>query len=238
MKPQHTAEIGVALADPRVTAVLRRLHGEAAGQGLKIVRRLAPMFARQFMRSRGPIGWDELSRRAKDLYLPLSPEQGAFCYLTARALGARRIVEFGTSFGISTIYFAAAVRDNGGGRVIGTEMVPEKVAQARRNLEDAGLGEFAEIREGDALVTLKDEQEPIDMVLLDGWKDGYMPMLRLLTPLLRPGGVVLADNIFTFKRDLRPYVEHVQDPANGFRSSTLHLGDGLEYSVKVAAPGT
>lgn len=229
------AGIGAAIGDPKITAVLQRLHGAAAGQKLKIVRNLAPAFTRSFF-SGQRIGWDELGRRAKDLYLPLSPEQGAFCYLTARAIGARRIVEFGTSFGISTIYFAAAVRDNGGGAVIGTEMVPEKVAQARQNLADAGLAEFAEVREGDALVSLKDEKEPIDMILLDGWKDGYMPMIRMLAPLVRPGGVVLADNIFTFKKDLRPYVMHMQDPANGFRSSTLHLGDGLEYSVKLAPP--
>ncbi len=231
MRPHDAESIGVAIGDPKVTAVLRRLHGEAAGQGLKIVRALAPVFARGYFQ-RKTAGWAELSRRAKDLYLPLSPEQGAFCYLTARAIGARRIVEFGTSFGISTIYFAAAIRDNGGGQVIGTEMVPEKVAKARQNLADAGLAEFAEIREGDALVTLKDEKEPIDLILLDGWKDGYMPMIRMLGPLVRPGGVVLADNIFTFKRDLRPYVEHMQGAGSGFRSTTLHLADGLEYSVK------
>lgn len=233
--------IGGAIGDPKITAVLKRMHAAASGQKFKIVRNLAPLFARQLLKTRGPIGWDELSRRAKDLYLPLSPEQGDFCYLTARAIGARRIVEFGTSFGISTIYFAAAIRDNcrgeGGGLVIGTEMVADKVAQARENLNEAGLAEFAEIREGDALVTLaKDLEGPIDMILLDGWKDGYMPVIRLLAPLLRAGGVVLADNIFTFKRDLRPYVEHMQDPANGFRSSTLHLGDGLEYSVKLPSP--
>jgi predicted O-methyltransferase YrrM len=232
VKAQHPEAIGAAIGDPRVTAVLQRLHRAAAGQSFKIVRKLAPAFARSFF-SRQRVSWDELARRARDLYLPLSPEQGTFCYLMARAIGARRIVEFGTSFGISTIYFAAAVRDNGGGLVIGTEMVPEKVAQARQNLADAGLAEFAEIREGDALVTLKDVAGPIDMALLDGWKDGYMPIIRMIGPLVRAGGIVIGDNIFTFKRDLRPYVEHMQDPANGFRSSTLHLGDGTELSVKL-----
>jgi predicted O-methyltransferase YrrM len=231
-KAQRPEAIGSAIGDPKITAVLQRLHGAAAGQKLAIVRQLAPVFARGFFK-RERVTWGELSRRARDLYLPLSPEQGVFCYLMARAIGARRIVEFGTSFGISTIYFAAAVRDNGGGTVIGTELVPEKCAQARQNLADAGLAEFAEIREGDALVTLKDVAGPIDMALLDGWKDGYMPIIRMIGPLVRPGGVVIGDNIFTFKRDLRPYVEHMQDPANGFRSSTLHLGDGTEFSVKL-----
>ncbi|MFY0538722.1 O-methyltransferase [Nannocystis pusilla] len=134
---------------------------------------------------------------------------------------------------MSTIYFAAAVRDNGGGLVIGTELVPEKVAQARANLREAGLEAFAEIREGDALQTLQEPLGAIDMVLLDGWKDLYLPIIRMLGPQVRPGGVVIGDNIFTFKRDLAPYVAYMQDPANGFRSSTLHLADGTEFSVRM-----
>ncbi|MCY1012505.1 class I SAM-dependent methyltransferase [Nannocystis pusilla] len=223
---------GAVIGDPRVQAVLKRLHGAAAGQRLQIVRRFVPALLRGSLLRRRPSA-AEMSEIAKDLYLPLSPEQGALCYLVARALGARRIVEFGTSFGISTIYFAAAVRDNGGGLVIGTELVPEKVAQARANLREAGLEAFAEIREGDALQTLQGPLGAIDMMLLDGWKDLYLPIIRMLGPQVRPGGVVIGDNIFTFKRDLAPYVAYMQDPANGFRSSTLHLADGTEFSVRV-----
>lgn len=219
---------GAVTLDPRVQAVLTRLHRAASGQRLQIVRKLAPALL-----SPRKLSWAELSERARDLYLPLSPEQGAFCYLLARSLGARTIVEFGTSLGVSTIYFAAAVRDNGGGRVIGTELVPEKAARAREHLREAGLAEFAEVREGDALQTLKDEPGPFDMLLLDGWKDGYLPAIRLLGPRIRQGGLVVADNIHTFKRDLAPFVAYMQDPANGFRSSTLRLADGTELSVKV-----
>ena len=90
----------------------------------------------------------------------------------------------------------------------------------------------------DPAVTLKDalsqlSSRKFDLVLLDGWKDLYLPMLALLRPKLRRGSVVCADNIFTFKKDLAPYVAHVNDPANGFRSMTLPLGSGLEYSVCV-----
>lgn len=223
---------GAVIGDPRVQSVLQRLHGAASGQKLEIVRRFIPVLLRGALLGQRPSS-EEMSERARDLYLPLSPEQGAFCYLLARALGARRIVEFGTSFGISTIYFAAAVRDNGGGLVIGTELVPAKVQQARANLRDAGLDEFAEIREGDALETLKDLEGPIDMALLDGWKDLYLPIIRMIGPKVRSGGVVIGDNIFTFKRDLAPYVAHMQDPTNGFRSSTLHLADGTELSVRL-----
>lgn len=219
---------GAVTGDARVMSVLARLHGEAARQKLSIVRAFAGVV---LMRKR--LSWGELGERARDLYLPLSAEQGAFCYLLARSIGAKRIVEFGTSFGVSTIYFAAAVRDNGGGLVTGTELVAAKAAKARDNLREAGLEAFAEVREGDALQTLRDVEGPIDMVLLDGWKDGYLPAIELLGPRVRPGGVVIGDNIFTFRKDLAPYVAHMQDPRNGFRSTTLDLADGTELSVRM-----
>jgi predicted O-methyltransferase YrrM len=113
------------------------------------------------------------------------PAAGRLAYLTARAIQARRIVEFGTSFGVSTLYLAAAVRDNGGGIVIGSELEPSKVSQARRNVAEAGLKGFVDIRAGDARETLADPGGVIDMVLLDGWKDFYLPILHTLEPHLR-----------------------------------------------------
>jgi predicted O-methyltransferase YrrM len=88
----------------------------------------------------------------------------------------------------------------------------------------------AEVRLGDALETLQEVPEPVDLVFLDGWKDLYLPVLKLLEPRLRPGAVVLADNIHTFRKALRPYVEYVQSGENGFESTTLSISDGLEYS--------
>ena len=167
----------------------------------------------------------------KDAYIPVSREQGRFLYQTARAIDARTIVEFGTSFGISAIYLAAAVRDNGGGRFIGSEKEVNKIEAARYNLAEAGLAAIAEVKAGDAMETLAPLPGPIDMVLLDGWKDLYLPVLRLLMPKLRPGAVVMADNIYTFKKGLKPYVDFVQAPENGFVSMTLPLADGFEYSV-------
>jgi len=175
---------------------------------------------------------EEVSR-LKDLYVPVSPKQGQFLYSVARSIRAKRIVEFGTSFGVSTTYLAAAVRDNGGGIVIGSELEPNKVVAARRNIDEARLNEFVEIREGDAQQTLQDPGGSVDMVLLDGFKQLYLPMLQLLTPRLRNGAVVVADNIFTFRFALAPYVSYVQGPANGFLSMTLFLGDGMEYSVRL-----
>jgi predicted O-methyltransferase YrrM len=170
---------------------------------------------------------------AKDIYMPISAQQGQFMYQTARAIGAKTVVEFGTSFGISTIYLASAVMDNGGELVIGSELEPNKHGHATENLAEAGLAHFTDIRLGDALVTLRETPYPIDLVFLDGWKDLYLPILHMLEPRLRIGSVVFADDINLFKRTLKPYVEYVQSSENGFVSTTLPIGDGLEYSVYV-----
>ena len=127
------------------------------------------------------------------------------------------------------------MRDNGGGKVIGTELEPTKVNVARQNIAAAGLESFVDVREGDATRTLADVEGPIDLVLLDGWKDLYIPLLKFLTPRLRKGSVVFADNIRTFRKTLRPYVAHMRDPRNGFVTTTLATGSGLEYSVYVGA---
>lgn len=185
-----------------------------------------------FAMLRGKKMWDALTpEMMADVYIPVSQGQGVMLNLLAKLVKAQRIVEFGTSFGISTIYLAAAVRDNGGGTVIGTELEPTKHAAAIRHLEEAGLSDCVDILKGDAMETLADVDAPVDMVLLDGWKDLYIPVLELITPKLRTGAVVMADNIFTFKRSLRPYVEYVQSGAHGFDSTTLEIGEGLEFSV-------
>ena len=227
MPPPHACSID----EPQVRGVLDRLHQEAGKQTLQLAGLLAS-FVGDKMLGRHPSVADEV-KRLKDLYVPVSAKQGRLLYLIARSLRARHIVEFGTSFGISTTYLAAAVRDNGGGRVIGSELEPGKVAAARRNLEEAGLREFVEIREGDAQQTLQDPGGIVDRVLLDGFKELSLPILQMLTPGLRGGAAVLADNIFTFWHALASYVAYVQDPSHGFCSVTLFLGDGMEYSVRL-----
>jgi predicted O-methyltransferase YrrM len=218
-----------SLHDGPVRDVLDRLHAEARRQRLAFLK-LVPRFASGLLRGRT---FSELltPEAMEDFYIPVSREQGEFLYLTARAIGARNVVEFGTSFGVSTLYLAAAVRDEGGGQVIGSEILVSKARVARANLAEAGLADHADVRLGDALETLRDLPEPVDLVLLDGWKDLYLPVLDLVQPRLRPGAVVLADNIFTFRRSLRPYVEAMQSGERGFTSTTLHIADGLEYSV-------
>lgn len=143
------------------------------------------------------------------------------------------IVEYKTSFVFSTIYLAAAVRDNGGGKVIGTEIVPEKVIQARKNITDAGLESYVEIREGDALETLKNLDQVVDLVLIDGWAHLALDVLKQVDPYIRIGGIVLSDNVETFKEDMKSYVEFLQNSANGYCSMTINLKGGTEFSLKI-----
>lgn len=221
-----------SLRSQPVAQVLDRLHAAARGDRWRFLA-LAPRVL-SGLAARRDLWKDILTPESmKECYIPISREQGEFLYLTARAIGARHVVEFGTSFAVSTVYLASAVRDNGGGVVVGSEIEPSKHRRAQANLAEAGLGETCDVRLGDAMETLRDLPEPVDLVLLDGWKDLYLPILEQLVPRLRRGAVVLADNIFTFRRSLRPYVEHVQGGARGFVSTTLHLGEGFEYSVYV-----
>jgi predicted O-methyltransferase YrrM len=165
----------------------------------------------------------------KDLWLAVSPETGTLLYMLARSTGARVIVEFGTSFGISTLYLAAALRDNGGGRLITTEFEPSKVTRAKANLTEGGLIDLVEVREGDALETLSaDLPDRIDLLLLDGAKALYPEILNLVEGRLRPGALVIADNA-----DLSPdYLRQVRSPAGGYMS--MPFGDDVELSMRLA----
>jgi predicted O-methyltransferase YrrM len=172
--------------------------------------------------------YPDLYGRLKDLPLAVSRETGALLYMLARSSGARTIVEFGTSFGISTLCLAAALRDNGGGRLITTEFEPSKAARARENLTAGGLIDLVEIREGDALKTLKaDPPETIDLLLLDGAKALYPDILALLEDRLRPGALLVADDA-----DVSPeYLARVRSPARGYMSTPF--GEDVELSMRI-----
>ncbi|MER9332152.1 O-methyltransferase [Mesorhizobium sp. M0488] len=170
----------------------------------------------------------DLYGRLKDLWLAVSPETGTLLYMLARSSGARVIIEFGTSFGISSLYLAAALRDNGGGRLITTEFEPSKVMRAKTNLTEGGLIDLVEIREGDALETLAaDLPETIDLLLLDGAKAIYPEILSLVESRLRPGALVIADNA-----DFCPeYLERVRSPTGGYMSTPF--GEDVELSMRL-----
>jgi predicted O-methyltransferase YrrM len=169
----------------------------------------------------------------EQLYIPVSPEGGRLLYTLIRASRPSTVVEFGTSFGISTIHLAAAVRDNGAGRVVSTELNAAKVAQARTNIAEADLADQVTILEGDALATLASLTTPVEFVLLDGWKNLYLPVLRLLEPHLTPGALVVADDTVSMAAQMADYLAYVRDTGRGYLSIAFPESDGLEISCRV-----
>lgn len=165
--------------------------------------------------------------RLKDMPLPVSRQTGTLLYMLARGCGARNIVEFGTSFGISTLHLAAALRDNGGGRLVTTEFEPSKVVRARENLMAGGVIDLVEIREGDALQTLaRDLPDTIDLLLLDGAKSLYPEILDRVESRLGTGAFIVADNA-----DYSPeYLQRVRAPTNGYLS--IPFADDVELSMR------
>jgi predicted O-methyltransferase YrrM len=170
----------------------------------------------------------ERSEAFRDFYIPISPEAGQLLYALVRSGRPDTVVEFGTSFGISTIYLAAAVTDNGTGHVITTELSEHKVQAAGANLARAGVAAAVTILAGDALETLAGVPGPIGLVLLDGWKELCLPVLRLLEPRLVPGALVVADD--STHASLGEYLAFVRDPANGYVTVNFPVADGLEIS--------
>ncbi|MFI6165970.1 O-methyltransferase [Nocardia sp. NPDC051052] len=167
-----------------------------------------------------------------DVLMPISARGGTLLYTLVRAARPATIVEFGTSFGISTIYLAAAVADNGVGHVLSTELSVAKVAAAQANLAEVGVADAVTILPGDALATLAEVPGPIGLVLLDGWKDLCLPVLRLLEDRLAPGALVVADDT-TFPT-MGDYLNYVRDPANGYASVDYPVEDGMEISCRTA----
>ena len=167
-----------------------------------------------------------------DFYLPVTPEAGRLLYALVRAVRPSTIVEFGMSLGISAIHLASAVRDNGSGRIVTTELSGAKVAAAKKTFAETGLDDLITVLEGDALTTLADIEGPIEFVLLDGWKELYLPVIKLLEPRLSPGALIVADN--TSMDDTRPYLDHVHDPGNSYVSVNFPVreGDSMEISCR------
>jgi predicted O-methyltransferase YrrM len=170
-----------------------------------------------------------------DKMVALEKDKAEFCHQLVRATGARRIVEIGTSYGVSTVYLAEALRanlaqDGGQGVVIGTEYEPDKAAAARALFAEVGLGGLIDLREGDLRETLNNLKGPIDFVLMDIWIPMVMPAIERVGPLLKSGAVVVADNTAQVRNDYGPYFAWLA--AHGFSTVTLPFAGGLEMSVK------
>ncbi|MFJ5819083.1 O-methyltransferase [Streptomyces sp. NPDC093108] len=213
------------LAEPRVSAALTRMF-EAAARDDEIAARLwsGPD-------DRESLTAEELADAAQEIYMPVSADGGKLLYNLIRAIKPSNVVEFGTSYGISTLHLAAAVRDNGTGQVITTEMSRTKAASARETFAATGLDDVITVLEGNALQTLAALRQPVDFLFLDGWKDLCLPVLQLLEPRIAPGTLVVADDVDL--PSLGPYLDHVRDTANVYHSVTFPVEDGLEISCRL-----
>ena len=213
-----------------VAPLLDRLFEEADATSAAMDSAVADLSDEERIRlMRSKTDYRDLYGRFRNVPLSVSRETGALLYMLARSCGARTIVEFGTSFGISTLHLAAALRDNGGGRLITSEFEPSKVARARDHLTAGGLIDLVEIREGDALQTLSvDLPETIDLLLLDGAKALYPEILGFVESRLRPGAFIVADNA-----DHSPdYLARVRSPAQGYMSTPF--AEDVELSMRMS----
>lgn len=205
-----------AVRDSRIAEVIDALHADARGDWRYFVR-LAPRFllsratGRNFMPAATPAG----------AFMAVSRDEGEFLYLLARMTNAQHMVEFGSSFGISTLYLGAAARENHG-TLVTSELEPSKCRATEANLRRAGLEDVVTLLEGDALKTLAGGTGAIDLLFLDGAKELYVPLLELLRPRLQPGAVVVADN--ANMPQTRSYCEHMETRGGAFASTRLFGG--------------
>jgi predicted O-methyltransferase YrrM len=168
------------IADRQINDVLDRLHARARREMPGLVANLALGALKGLVGGKGAIDADE--KYVHDKLIPIARGQGWLIYMLCRGLQARRVVEFGTSYGVSTLYLAAAMRDQGGGLVIGTEIETEKARHARNNFAEAGVADLIELREDDAFVTLKDCGGAVDFLLVDGFPRLARPIIELMAP--------------------------------------------------------
>jgi predicted O-methyltransferase YrrM len=224
-----TTLTATTLTTSPLAPLLDRLFAEADEASATTMAAVSDIPAQELARLRASkTDYLDFYGRLKNAPLAVSRETGALLYMLARGAKAQSIVEFGTSFGISTLHLAAALRDNGGGRLITTEFEASKVARVRENLTAGGLIDLVELREGDALQTLKTNlPETIDLLLLDGAKALYPDILALLEDRLCPGAFVVADDA-----EVSPdYLARVRSTGQGYLSTPF--GGDVEVSMRL-----
>jgi predicted O-methyltransferase YrrM len=213
------------LDEEPLSAVIDKLYVDAEASKEMFRQRLAEWSPAEFREWReNTQDYRALYAEAKDVHLAVSRQAATLLYVLARTRRARTIVEFGASFGASTLHLAAALKDNGGGRLISTEFEPGKVARARSSVAEAGLSDIVEIREGDALETLAhDVPDDVDLVFLDGASTLYLVITQLVEPRLAPGALLVADNV----HGAPDYLDHV-------RSSGHYVSAALDEDVEIS----
>ncbi|KAI0810315.1 O-methyltransferase [Xylaria sp. FL0064] len=238
-------------ASERVKALLLRLHTNSLAQEEELNKPSGQLKALEELKTRGATGnaaaladyqrqFDDLMR---DKMIALEQDKALFVYHLCRTLSATRIVEAGTSFGLSTIYLALAVGQNASklgseqkkaAKVIATEMEPNKIALARQHWKEAGdeVEPWIELREGDLRQTLaSDLPTEIDFVLFDIWTPMVLPVLRLLEPNLKKGAVLVADNVTSSADGYRDFHAYIEMHRSAYHTLVLPYSGGLEFTV-------
>lgn len=168
-----------------------------------------------------------------EFLLPVGPEVGRFLHSLVLAKRPRRVLELGTSYGYSTLFLADAVQQVGG-RLVTMELADYKQAEARARLVQAGLSEVVDFRLGDAVAMIHADSGSFDLVLLDLWKELYIPCLHAFHPKLADEAIIVADNMIEPAR-VREDVRRYRAALGGYpdlRSTLLPIGSGIELSVK------
>jgi predicted O-methyltransferase YrrM len=213
------------LSDPKISQVLDKLHERADEHDAVVIPEVLTAAG-----ERGASTDSEMADLLAGAFMPIHPNAGRLLHLLAMSRPQGRIVEFGTSHGLSTIYLAAAIGSDES-PVITTEMELSKVDLALANFEEAGLGDRIDLRVGDAFGTLADLTDGIALLFLDGWKGLYLPLLRALEPRLVPGAIVVADDTLLLPDLCADYVDYVRSATDLYVSVGLPIDDGLEVSV-------
>ena len=176
MKTIHTIE------QDKIKSTLAYLYKDAKSDYLKIAKGLAKSVLR-----------DMQPEDFKDAYLSITQSQGQDLVNLIKGNSVRNIVEFGTSFGISTLFLTQGVLETNG-HIITTELIASKAKKAIDNFEKAGVKHLIEVKVGNAMETLKGHSESIDLLLLDGWKNLYLPLFKMLEPNFHQNSIIYVDN--------------------------------------------
>jgi predicted O-methyltransferase YrrM len=233
------------------TTLLRRLHEQSQTEVMARARAqfqgsieeflsladeydtLAPRLRGRFLETLGLSSEDFETSQGTPLSLAVSAETGRFLRNMVLSHKPARILELGSSCGVSTLYFAEALRTLGSGVVVATELDPLKCAQLRVHVRTAGVDAYVDLREGNVFETVAGLDGTFDMVFIDVWANTYLDLFRHTEHLLRPGSIVLADNMYTAEHAVRPYKQYL-DSNPRFSSTTLDFESGVEFTVVVA----
>jgi predicted O-methyltransferase YrrM len=175
----------------------------------------------------------DFAARRDEFLLAVGEDTATLLHDLVIGLGAKVIVELGTSYGYSTLFLAAAARRTGG-KVYTFDLIPDKQAYARRRLAEAGLADFVEFRHGNAVELLESQPGPVDFVLLDIWKDLYIACFEQAYPLLAPNGMIVADNML-YPENTRPhaaaYGQAVRAKSD-VEAMLLPIGSGIDVAIR------